>query len=72
MGKPMTTPDIAGNWLNIARRLQSVSKTNNGAAIISITIVIDQNGNPCHWTEPDLKKIEPMARASEFLKYFTQ
>ena len=61
------TQDIQSAWLNIARRLQSAAATQQGAAIITIKIVV--NGTqPIYWTEPEVKKIEPKARCDEIIR----
>ena len=52
------TADIKKGWLNLARRLQSVCKT-EGYAIVKVTAVVDCNGNPVQWIEPTVRKFEP-------------
>lgn len=50
--------DIKKEWLNIARRLQSASKS-DGLMILRISVLCDKNGNPIAWTEPRRILIEP-------------
>jgi len=52
------TEDIKTGWLNLARRLQSVCKT-EGYAIVRITAIVDCNGNPVQWVEPTVSRFEP-------------
>lgn len=59
--------DIKAEWLNVVRRLQSVAGKSSGAAIIQMTIVIDQNGDPSFWAEPVMTKLEPKRCTSEIL-----
>lgn len=55
------TPDIHPNWLNIVRRMQSVAigAKNNSNAIITIRVLIDKNGCPQLWMQPECRLIEP-------------
>lgn len=50
--------DIKKEWLNVVRRLQSVSKS-NGYGVVHMTILVDADGNPVAWCEPRMSKIEP-------------
>ena len=61
------TQDIKPDWLNVIRRLQSVAQRQRGYAIVSIQVVVDENGNPVFWCEPDLMKLEPQGRGAQFL-----
>lgn len=62
--------DIKKPWLSVARRLQSISTT-AGWALISITILVDEEGCPKIWLSPTCKKIEPKLSASVILKMLT-
>jgi hypothetical protein len=56
----MGIDDIRPNWLNIARRLQSVARgQNSGIGIITVHVMVNEDGNPIGWTSPDCLKIEP-------------
>ena len=66
------TQDIKPGWLNVIRRLQSVSVQQRGLAIVSIQVVVDAQGNPVFWCEPSLTRIEPQQRGSEFLARLIQ
>lgn len=63
MNEPL---DIKKGWLSVARRMQSVAKT-RGLALVSITVLVDMDGNPRFWLEPSCKKIEPSGRTAEIL-----
>lgn len=63
--------DIKPGWLNIARRLQSVAKT-DGLALVSITVLVDPDGVPRLWLEPTCKKIEPRRSTQEILELLSQ
>ena len=52
--------DIKPEWLNVARRMQSVSGS-QGYSIVTMNILCDASGRPVMWTEPQQLKIEPKA-----------
>lgn len=62
--------DIKIPWLNVARRFQSVART-GGLALITMTVLVDQDGLPRLWLEPDCRKIEPRKSAEEIIKLLT-
>lgn len=55
--------DIRPAWwqyfLKIVRRLQSVSRKNEGYAIVGLIAVVNQDGNPIFYTSPRVIKLEP-------------
>ena len=59
--------DLKPPWLNVARRMQSVSKT-GGLALVTITVLVDNDGVPKLWLEPKCEKIEPRRSSNEILK----
>jgi hypothetical protein len=61
--------DIQPQWLSVIRRLQSVSKS-SGLSVVTIKILVDENGVPQAWTEPEQTKIEPKSAASAILAMF--
>lgn len=61
-----STSDIKKEWLNVLRRLQSVSKS-NGYGVVNMAILVDADGNPVAWCEPRLTKIEPKGASLEDL-----
>lgn len=78
MSIPMQTPqavlpsDIKRPWLNVIRRLQSVARQENqGYAILSITVLVDQDGCPVVWTEPSRKRLEPKSN-EEILRLLSE
>jgi hypothetical protein len=62
------TDDIRPDWLNVVRRLQSVGYSQKGYALVSIQIMVDCDGTPVFWTEPQLLRFEPQVKAKEFLQ----
>ena len=64
--------DIQKGWLNVARKLQFVSKNsgNQGLAVLAVRILIDELGNPICWTTPTVNKIEPKGNKDEILARF--
>ena len=67
--EPNAPLDIKRGWLSVARRLQSIART-EGYAVVSINILVGPDGNPLAWTEPKLTKIEPK-RSSDILALFS-
>lgn len=62
--------DIKAPWLSVARRMQSVART-GGLALVSITVLVDEDGTPRFWLEPGCKKIEPRRSALDILSMLT-
>lgn len=58
--------DIQKEWLSVARRLQSVAKS-NGLSVLSINILVDAEGHPIAWTAPKKVLIEPSNKASDIM-----
>lgn len=53
--------DLRPRYLSLARRIQSAGCEYRGTTLVSITVVVDENGNPTYWTEPRSVNIEPAA-----------
>jgi hypothetical protein len=52
--------DVRPQWLKVARRLQSVARDRTqGFAVLNITVLVDQNGNPICWNSPTRRNVEP-------------
>jgi hypothetical protein len=67
------TDDIQAAWKNIARRLQSIAcGKNNGIAVLTIRIAIDEWGNPIAWSEPEMTRIEPKRAADDLMRLLTK
>lgn len=60
-------PDIKPPWLAPIRRLQSAAKLQNGLAVLSFSVLVDQSGNPVCWTSPKAVVLEPHGASSEIL-----
>lgn len=50
------------DWLNLARRLQSVAKSQEGLAIAKFWVVLQADGTPLLWTSPEVTYLEPKRR----------
>ena len=61
------TDDIKPQWLNVIRRLQSACHGNQGLAVLSIRVLVDAQGEPVLWTEPQRVKLEPKSAKLETL-----
>lgn len=58
----MEIQHIRQEWLSVVARLQQMASSQNGAAIITMTVVVGPDGNPSFWSEPSMKKLEPRSR----------
>ena len=63
----MSTDDIKPDWLNLVRRMQSMSRKQSWYAIITVSIVVSPDGVPQFFTEPEITKLEPRQGATRFL-----
>ena len=59
--------DIRPEWYALIRRCQSLSNT-GGIAILSMHVLVDEQGNPMMWLPPKCQRIEPTKRARDILK----
>ena len=53
-------------WLNLVRRLEQLAMSQNGHAIINISVVVDKNGMPLAWIQK-MVLIEPKDGSQAFL-----
>lgn len=53
-------------WLNLVRRLEQLAMSQNGHAIINISVVVDKNGMPLAWIQK-MALIEPKDGSQAFL-----
>lgn len=60
------------NWINLIRAMQSKAAKNNGLAIIYVGVLVDGDGKPLSWLEPDIERIEPWRSAVEVLDLLTR
>lgn len=61
--------DLKPGWLNIARRMQQVAKTQQGLAIMRVTVIVDETGAPIQWLSPELHLFEPKSGKAQFLAW---
>jgi len=61
--------DLKPGWLNIARRMQQVAKTQQGLAIMRVTVIVDETGAPVQWLAPEMSLFEPKASKAQFLSW---
>lgn len=59
--------ELRPRWVNFASRLQSALYRNQGYALVTITVLIDESNNPVVWGPPEVSKIEPAMSAGETL-----
>lgn len=63
----MTINDIKPKWLNLIRRLQSMARKQSGIACITLTVLVDADGNPLIWETPALTTYEPQIEAKRVI-----
>ena len=61
------TSEVRLPWLDVARRLQSCARATGALSLISITILVDADGMPRAWLEPNVRKIEPRKAQTDIL-----
>lgn len=66
---PDESQDVRSQWLNAARRMQGMAKS-KGVSIITLRVVVDENGDPIFWLSPNIEHVEPAAKAGEFIRRF--
>jgi hypothetical protein len=59
--------DLKLRWVNVTRRLQAACQS-RGLSLVSITVLVDRDGLPVLWLEPDVRKIEPSKSAEEIVE----
>lgn len=62
------TADIRPKWLGVTRSLQKAACRNNGIAVISSRIIVNDSGDPVTWTEPDVTKLGPLSSQDELIR----
>ncbi len=73
MGSQGWPDDIRPQWFNVIRRLQSVAREDNqGLAILAIRVMVDQDGTPVIWTEPERILLEPKRLSEHALELLTE
>lgn len=50
------------DWLKVIRRLQSCARKQEGYAVVSLRVLVNQDGIPVNWTSPTMTLIEPKGR----------
>lgn len=62
--------DVQPQWLNVVRRLQGLARTQQGIALITVTVLVDTESNLYQWTTPEIRCFEPKAYADQLLEFF--
>jgi len=60
--------DIKACWLPIVRQLQSKARS-QGLAVLTFTVMVNQDGVPISWLPPIKTEIHPKAGADDLLGY---
>lgn len=62
------TADLRPKWLNVTRSLQKAACRNAGIAVVSTKVVVNDNGDPVTWTEPDVVRLGPLSAQDDLIK----
>jgi len=65
-----TPLDIKPAWFNPIRRLQSVAARSSGMAIVTMKFLVNEQGEPIQWTEPEVTLLEPKKQKEAILQLF--
>jgi hypothetical protein len=57
--------DIKPKWFNLVRRLQGLARQQNGVALLSVSVLVDSEGNPLLWETPHRADLEPCFDAEQ-------
>lgn len=60
--------ELLRDWLPLARRLRKAAKDGGHCAVLSCRVIVDADGTPRHWTEPERVAFEPRAGSDELSK----
>jgi hypothetical protein len=64
--------DIKACWFNPIRRLQSATSGNKGLAIVTMKFLVNADGVPIQWTEPNVVLLEPWQKPKALLDLLTE
>jgi hypothetical protein len=60
--------DLLRPWLPLIRRLRKEAKDGGHCAVLSLRVIVDQDGTPRHWTMPQRLSLEPRASSEDLVK----
>jgi hypothetical protein len=52
--------------------MQAKASKNNGLAVVIVKVLVDGDGKPVSWTEPEMTRIEPWRRSQMLLDVLTR
>jgi hypothetical protein len=68
----MNENGLSRRWISLARKLQDVSAglstSHKGYSIVSVRILVDENGEPAFWTKPQLVRVEKIGVQDDLLE----
>lgn len=56
---PQLQADIPRDWFKVIRRAMQASRTQDGLSILSMVVLVDNQGRPRLWSAPEVTKLEP-------------
>lgn len=61
---------IKQSWFPLIARLQAKAHEHNSCAIVSVSFLVDDNGEVLFYTEPAVARIEPRSKRDNVLRFF--
>ncbi len=61
---PVYQEDQGPGWAPLVRRLSSAAR--GRMSVLTVRVIVDEHGNPLHWTSPSVCHVEPRARGESF------
>jgi len=61
--EPHYESDEGPGWAPLVRRLTAAGKGH--LSVMTVRIIVDENGSPLHWTSPSVCHVEPKARGEK-------
>lgn len=65
--EPHYESDEGPGWAPLVRRLTAAGKS-QGLSVLTVRVIVDERGQPLHWTKPSVQHIEPKARGDALLR----
>lgn len=63
--------DIQPQWLNVVRRLQQMARTQQGIALLRVSVLVDIERGMFQWTSPQLVCFEPKAACGQLIEFLS-
>ena len=63
--------DLKPGWINLGKRCQSAARREHGGyTVMTIIVMVDQDGAPLIWVLDKISKLEPKSKCHVLLEHF--